>query len=111
MKRKAASDLRTRKIYTITDAVGLSLVQLLFIIFLLFLQLLRRIRQSHIAPAHTATPPSKTQYIQKLCAFVCVCARAFVCVFCSRQSLQEQVVERLLAAAAARHVEQQRVSE
>jgi len=32
-------------------------------------------------------------------------------VCCLRQSLQEQVVERLPAAAAARHVEQQRVTE
>ena len=38
---------------------------------------------------------------------VCVC----VCVLYSRQSLQEQVVERLPAAAASRHAEQQRVSE
>lgn len=30
---------------------------------------------------------------------------------CSRQPLQEQLVERLLAAAAARHTQQQRVSE
>lgn len=41
--------------------------------------------------------------LQKTCVCVCVCYW--------RQPLQEQVVERLLAAAAARHAKQQRVSE
>lgn len=85
---------------TVADAVALASVLLLVFLLLLFLQLLRRVRRSHVAPDnHNIHSDGKGP--KNVC----------VCVLCLRQPLQEHVVERLLAAAAARHAEQQWVSE